>query len=162
MKTETFQDMYLRELRDVYGSELMLAKWLPKLIEKVRAPALRNSLTQQVAEVRVQQSRLEQIFQVHGEKPSAKTSKGFEGILKEADDDLAIHAEPSVRDAAVVAAMEQIKHYEIAAYGSLQSYAVHLGHREAAKLLQETLDEERTADRNLMEIALRHTQVEAA
>jgi ferritin-like metal-binding protein YciE len=162
MKTETLQDMYLKELRDLYGSEKLLMKWLPKLIDKARLPELRRALTQHLAETGNHVSRLEQIFRTHGQNPAAKTCRGLKGILREADDDLAVDATPFVVDAAIVAAAEQIEHYELAAYGTLQSYAIHLGYDEAVRLLQKTLDEERAADKSFTEIALSHMHAEAA
>jgi ferritin-like metal-binding protein YciE len=162
MKTETLQDMYLKELRDLYGSEKLLMKWLPKLIDKARLPDVRHTLTQHLTQTGNHVSRLEQIFRIHGEKPAVKTCKGLKGILAEAEDDLAVDAAPVVGDAAIVAAAEQIEHYELAAYDTLQSYAIHLGHDEAVRLLQATLDEERAADKSLTEIALSHMHIQAA
>jgi len=162
MKTETLQDMYLKELRDLYGSEKLLMKWLPKLIDKARLPEVRHTLTEHLTQTGNHVSRLERIFQIHGEKPATKTCKSLKGILAEAKDDLAVDAAPVVGDAAIVAAAEQIEHYELAAYGTLQSYAIYLGHDEAVRLLQATLDEERAADKSLAEIALCHMHLEAA
>jgi len=161
MKTETLQDLYLKELRDLYGSEKLLGKWLPKMMDGVELPELRMAIASHLNEIREQTSRLEKIFQMHGERPTIKNSKALEGILREADEDITDTGNPALREAAIVAAMQQVKHYEIAAYGTLQAYAVHLGHQDAGRLLQTTLDEERAVDRKFTEIALNHLRVEA-
>jgi len=161
MKTETLQDLYLKEVRDLYGSEKLLVKSLPKLMEDTELPELRETLAQHLEEAKGQLTRLEQIFQRHGEKPAIKKPKILEGILREAEDDLSETPEPSLRDAVVVAALQQIKHFEIAAYGTLQTYAIHLGYADASRLLQTTLEEERAAEHTFANIALNHLRVEA-
>ena len=161
MATKTLQDLYLKELRDLYGAEALLAKTVPKMLDRAELPELREALANHIHEIREQVSRLEHIFELHGEKPETKRPKGLEGILQEADEDISDVTVPSLRDAAIVSAMQQVKHFEIAAYGTLQAYAIHLGLSEEAKLLQATLDEERQVDRKLTEIALNHLMVEA-
>jgi ferritin-like metal-binding protein YciE len=160
MKTETLQDLYAKELQDLYGSEKLLVKWLAKMSESADQNELRQALANDAADARAQLGRLEKIFQLHGEKPVARGGKSLEGILREAEDDMAEAANPGVRDAVIVAAVQQAKHYEIAAYGTLQAYAIHLGHNDAARFLQTTLQEERAADRKLTAIALNYMRVE--
>ncbi|MEI9971167.1 MAG: DUF892 family protein [Ignavibacteriota bacterium] len=162
MKTDTLQDLYLKELRDLYGSEKMLAEWLPTVTEAADLMELRQALGRHLDEVRSQTTRLEKIFQVRGERPATKTSKAFKGILQEADEDIADAGNPNIRDTAIVAAIQQIKHYEIAAYGTLAAYATHLDYIEDGRLLQTTLQEERGTDRKLTEIALHYLKLEAA
>jgi ferritin-like metal-binding protein YciE len=161
MKTETLQDLYLKELRDLYGSEKLLVKSLPKLMENTELPKLRKALGHHLEEAHGQVTRLEEIFQSHGEQPGIKKPRILEGILREAEDDLSETPEPSLRDAVVVATLQQIKHFEIAAYGTLQSYAVHLGYADTGRLLQTTLEEERAAERTFANVALNHLRVEA-
>jgi ferritin-like metal-binding protein YciE len=162
MKTDTLQDLYLKELRDLYGTEQQLAHWLPKIMEKADSQELRQALSDHVKEVRGQATRLEKIFQNRGEKPAAKAGKALEGILKEADDDISDAGNPHIRDIAMVAAIQQIKHFEIAAYGALHAYATHLDYTEDARQLQSILQEERSIDRKLTEIALRSLKLEPA
>jgi ferritin-like metal-binding protein YciE len=162
MKTDTLQDLYQKELRDLYGSEKLLAKWLPKIVDTADLTELRETLGRHVEEVHAQMVRLEKIFQLRGEKPAVKNGKALEGILQEADDDIADAGNATIRDTAIVAAIQQIKHYEIAAYGTMLAYATHLEYREEGRLLQTTLQEERATDRKLTEIALNYLKLEAA
>jgi len=161
MKIETLQDLYARELQDLYGSEKTLVKWLAKLTENADSIDLRQALSNHANEARAQLTRLERIFQFHGQKPVAREGRNLEGIIHEAEEDMAETGNAGMRDAIIVAAVQQAKHYEIAAYGTLQAYAMHLGHSEAAKMLQATLQEERAADRKMSELALNYMRVEA-
>jgi len=161
MKTDTLRDLYLKELRDLYGSEKMIAKWLPKVAEKADLMGLRQALSHHLNEVRGQTTRLEKIFQIRGQKPATKDSKALEGILKEADEDIADAGNPSIRDTAIVAAIQQVKHYEMAAYGTLLAYSTHLEYNEDGRLLQATLQEERATDHKLTDLALRYSKLEA-
>ena len=160
MKIETLQDLYARELQDLYGSERMLVKWLAKMAESADSIDLRQALQSDAEEARTQLTRIEKIFQGHGEKPVARQGKSLEGIIRESEEDMAEAGNPQMRDAMIVAAVQQAKHYEIAVYGTLQAYAMHLGHTQAARMLQSTLQEERAADRKLSEISLHYMRTE--
>ena len=160
MQTQTLQDLYLKELRDLYGSEKQLSKWLPKIADRAETPELRRALANHLSETRGHASRLEKIFQNHNEKAAVKNGKDIEGIPAEAEDDIADCANPALRDAAIVAACQQIEHYEIAAYGTLQTYALHLGHADSGKMLEQILEEERGQARKLADIATNYLKVE--
>jgi ferritin-like metal-binding protein YciE len=160
MKTDTLQDLYLKELRDLYGSEKALAKWLPKIMEKADLMELRQALGRHLEEVQAQATRIERIFQLRGQKAATKNNKAFEGILQEADDDIADAGNATIRDTSIVAAIQQIKHFEMAAYGTLVAYATHLGYAEDGRILQAILQEERATDRKLSEIALNYLRLE--
>jgi ferritin-like metal-binding protein YciE len=162
MKTDTLQDLYLKELRDLYGSEKLLARWLLRTVGVADLIELRQVLGRHLDEVLGQATRLEKIFQIRGAKAATKNSKALEGILEEADEDIADAENATIRDTVIVAAMQQIKHYEIAAYGTLVAYATHLDYTEDGRLLQATLQEERAADRKLTEVALHYLKLEAA
>ncbi len=162
MKIDTLQDLYLKELRDVYGSEKLLAKWLPKIAETADLMELRMALSNHLNEVRSQATRIEKVFHIRGQKPAEKKSKALEGILQEAEEDIADAGNATIRDTAIVAAIQQIKHYEMSAYGTLLAYATHLDYTEDGRLLQATLQEERATDRKLTEISLHYLRLEAA
>jgi ferritin-like metal-binding protein YciE len=100
-----------------------------------------------------QKMRLEKIAEAQGISPGGKRCKGAEGLLKEGSELIKEDADPSVRDAGLIAAAQRVEHYEIAGYGCARTYAKLLGEKDAAKLLQETLDEEGDTDKLLTEIA---------
>ena len=154
MKLQSLHDLYLEEIRDLYSAEKQILKALPKVIEKTESSALRQALSNHLEETRNQVVRLERVFQLHNEPAKAETCDGMKGILEEGEDILDHDENRAVRDAGIISACQRVEHYEIAAYGSVRTWAEQLGHKEAAGLLQQTLDEEKHADQKLTEIAM--------
>ncbi len=161
MKLESLHDLYLLELKDLYSAEDQILKALPKMIEKAQSSDLRTALSNHLEETRIHVTRLEQIFQMHGEDAEKEKCKGMQGILSEGEDVVGKDATPVVRDAAIISSCQRVEHYEIASYGTLKTYAEQLGHDRAAVLLEQTLDEESAADEKLTQIANTRVNVEA-
>ena len=155
MKLQSLQDLYLEELRDLYSAEKQILKALPKVIEKTESGDLRQALSHHLEETRNHATRLEQVFRLHDQPAKAETCDGMKGILEEGEDILDHDENRSVRDAGIISACQRVEHYEIAAYGSVRTWADRLGHKEAAGILQQTLDEEKRADQKLTEVATR-------
>jgi ferritin-like metal-binding protein YciE len=161
MKLESLHDLYLAELSDLYSAEKQIVKALPKMIEKTNSPELREALEDHLAETNGHVTRLEQVFEMHAESAKRKKCKGMEGVLAEGDEMVGQDATPAVRDAAIISAAQRVEHYEIAAYGTVRTYAEQLGHGRAAAVLQETLDEENAANSKLTSIATNRVNIEA-
>jgi ferritin-like metal-binding protein YciE len=161
MKLESLHDLYMSELKDLYGAEDQILKALPKMIEKAESPQLRDALESHLEETRGHVSRLEQVFEMHGEEAKKLKCKGMQGVLEEGDEMVGKDATPAVRDAAIISACQRVEHYEIAAYGTVRTYAEQMGQQRAADVLQETLDEELAADETLTEIANSRVNIEA-
>lgn len=161
MQLETLHDLYLTELRDLYSAENQIVKALPKVIEKTTNPELRQALESHLEETRGHVTRLEEVFQMHGEEAKKQKCKGMQGVLDEGEEMLGYDAPPEVRDAAIISACQRVEHYEMAAYGSVRTYAEQMGHERAAALLQQTLDEEKEADEKLTDIAESRVNIEA-
>ena len=161
MKMESLHDLYLSELSDLYSAEKQIVKALPKMIAKTESPELRQALEDHLEETKGHVERLEQVFEMHGESPKRQKCKGMEGVLAEGDEMVGHDATPAVRDAAIISAGQRVEHYEMAAYGTVRTYAEQLGHGKAAAVLQKTLDEERAADEKLTSIATKRVNVEA-
>jgi ferritin-like metal-binding protein YciE len=162
MKMESLHRLYLSELSDLYSAEKQIVKALPKMIEKTESPELRQALEDHLEETKRHVERLEQVFEMHGESPKRQKCKGMEGILVEGDEMVGRDAAPAVRDAAIISAGQRVEHYEMAAYGTVRTYAEQMGHDKAAAVLQETLAEERAADEKLSNIATRRVNIQAA
>lgn len=152
MKFESLHDLYLNELRDLYHAEKQILKALPKVIEKTKSQELQTALSNHLEETKGHVTRLEQVFRLHNEEPKAETCDGMKGILSEGEDILRHDENPAVRDAGIVAACQKVEHYEMAAYGSVRTWAEQMGHTQAAQILQQTLEEEKHADKKLTEI----------
>ncbi len=153
MTLKTLHDLYVNELKDLYNAEHQLVKALPKMAEASSSPELAKAFTEHLAETKVQIERLETIFADLEVSPKGKKCKAMQGLLEEGKDVMAEDADPSVMDAALISAAQRVEHYEMAGYGCVRTFARLLGFDDAADLLQETLDEEGTADKKLTELA---------
>jgi len=161
MKLESLRELFIQELQDLYSAENMIIKALPKMAEKASSPELRNALNEHLEQTRGQVRRLDQIFdQLRDVDREDKKCKGMEGILKEGEEIVKSDSDPEVRDAGMIAGAQKVEHYEIASYGTVRTYANLLGHRDWAQLLQQTLDEEKQADKLLNSLA-EHINLEA-
>jgi ferritin-like metal-binding protein YciE len=125
------------------------------------APELNEAFETHLEETRGQVERLEKIFKELDVSPKGKKCKAMEGLVEEGGDMIKEDAEPSVKDAGLIAAAQRVEHYEMAGYGTVRTFATLLGYEKAAKLLQETLDEEAGADEKLTELANSVINVEA-
>jgi ferritin-like metal-binding protein YciE len=153
MQLENLQQLFVKELRDLYDAETQITDALPKLIDAAHNTELKQALQEHLSITRQQISRLDRIFQMLGQKPSGETCKGMKGLLKEGDDIVSAGGDPSTIDAGIIGAAQKVEHYEMAGYGTVRTYARLLGKQEMASLLQQTLDEEADANNKLTEIA---------
>ena len=161
MKLDSLEKLYVEELRDLYNAENQIIKALPKMIRSASNPMLRNAFTEHLEVTRAQVERLDEIFEELGKRAQGKKCRGMEGLIEEGKEMLEEDAEPEVLDAALIAAAQRVEHYEIAAYGTVRTYAQQLGRERHAELLQETLDEEGETDKKLTQLALSSVNLEA-
>jgi ferritin-like metal-binding protein YciE len=149
----TLHDAFIDELQDTYDSEKQLVKALPKLAKAATDRDLRTAFESHLEETRGHVERLEQVFESLGEKPRGKHCEGTAGIIEEGKAILEEDLDEATMDACLIAAGQRAEHYEIAAYGTLVAWAQGMGHSDEARLLQETLDEEKAADEKLTALA---------
>ncbi len=154
MASKSFHELFLDELRDLYSAEKQITEALPKLVKASSSPELEEALASHLEETHGQVERLEQIFESLGESPRGKKCKGMEGLIEESDETVRELPEGARRDAAIIAGAQRVEHYEISGYGTARAWAEEMDHREAAGLLEETLDEEAAADEKLTKIAM--------
>lgn len=150
---KTLDDLFVHTLQDIYYAENQIVKNLPTMIEKAANPELRGTFEHHLAETRNQVTRLERVFQMHGQPVKAVTCAAMDGILSEAKEIISDCGDAQVCDAAMLSAAQAVEHYEMTRYGSLIAYAEQLGRHDCASLLRETLDEEKAADKKLTTIA---------
>ena len=153
MKMKSLHDLFVDELKDLYNAENQLLKALPKMAKAATAPELSEAFTNHLAETEKQVEQLESVFEQLGMKPVGKTCKAMKGLIEEGKEVIEDDMEDDVRDAALIAAAQRVEHYEMAGYGCVRTYATLLGYEDAAELLQETLDEEGTADKTLTQLS---------
>lgn len=153
MQNQSMRELYLDELRDLYNAETQIVKALPKMAKASSNDQLREAFEEHLRETSEQVSRLEQIFEMLGEKPTGKKCLGMEGLVKEAAETMRESYEDAVMDAALIGAAQRVEHYEIAGYGTVREFAQLLGEEEHVSLLEETLGEEKQADEKLTQLA---------
>jgi ferritin-like metal-binding protein YciE len=155
MPVKTVQDLFVEELRDIYHAEKQILKALPKMAKSAQNPELRQAFELHLEQTRGQVERLEQVFEQLDVAKRGKRCEAMEGLLEEARSTMEEVEDKSVLDVGMIINAQKVEHYEIAGYGSLVALANQLGHTEVAKLLEETLAEEKETDRKLNEVALR-------
>jgi ferritin-like metal-binding protein YciE len=149
MSVGTLEELLIDELKDLYSAEKQILRALPKIIKAVTTPDLRQGLTNHLEETRSQVARLEKIGEILGKKMTGKTCVGMKGVLEEGSEVLEDTEKGLVRDAALISACQRVEHYEMAGYGSAREFAKLLGQKDIAELLDETLAEEKNADKTL-------------
>jgi len=154
MKIQSMEDLLLEQVEDLYDAEKRLVKALPKMAEASTSQSLRQAFQSHLMETEGHVSRLETIFRTLGQKPKGQTCDAMKGLISEGEDMISdTESSSAVRDAGIIAAANRVEHYEIAAYGSARTFAQTLGLAEAAKLLDQTLQEEKAADQKLTQLA---------
>lgn len=147
------QDAFLDELRDAYDAELQITKALPTMVKAATSPKLKAALEAHLKETLGQVARLEQAFASLDENVQGKHCDGMAGILKEGKSVMEEDLDSSTMDACLIASAQRVEHYEMAAYGTLVAWARSMSHSDVADLLEETLNEEKTADSKLSLLA---------
>lgn len=153
MENSKFHQLFMDELKDIYWAEKHLVKALPKMQKAATTEELVNAFADHLAATKEHVSRVEEIFDLMGVKPVAKKCEAMEGLVAEAQELIEEEEESVVLDAGLIIAAQKVEHYEIAAYGSLRTLANHMGHTEAAAILEQTLAEEKETDVLLTQIA---------
>lgn len=152
-KMHMLRDLFLDQLRDIYSAENQLVKGLPGLVKAAGSPQLRQAIEDHFAETETHIERLDEIFRLMEESPKGKTSAAMKALIKDAQEFAGAMAEPSVRDAGLIATLRKVEHYEIAAYDTLCTWADQLGRPEYCDIIEDILAEEKAADRRLSDLA---------
>jgi ferritin-like metal-binding protein YciE len=153
MEQEALKELYIDELKDIYNAENQLVKALPKMAKAATSEDLSSGFEAHLEQTRGHIQRLEQIFKALDEKPTGKKCKGMEGLIAEGQEMMGEDFDDDVMDAALISAAQRVEHYEIAAYGTVRTYAELLGEDEAVQLLEQTLEEEKETDQKLTDLA---------
>jgi ferritin-like metal-binding protein YciE len=150
------RETFVEELKDLYDAEKQLLKALPKMAKAAEHEELKDAFEMHLHETQEHVRRLEQVFKLMDQPPKSKKCKAMQGLVEEGEELI----DEEEGDAALICAAQKVEHYEIASYGSLESWAKLMGEQEAADLLAETLSEEKAADEKLTGIAEQTINVE--
>jgi ferritin-like metal-binding protein YciE len=150
---KTMDELFIHVLRDIYYAEKQIKKALPDMIEKAQNRELTAAFKRHYDETTTHVQRLEQAFDLIGEKPKGTTCPAIDGIIKEAEEISGNVDDRNVLDAALIAAAQAVEHYEITRYGTLIAWSHELGHNAVGNLLSKTLTEEKATDKKLTDLA---------
>lgn len=151
---KNLNDLFIHELSDIYSAEKQITRALPKMARAATSPKLAAAFEAHLEETRGQIERLDQLVDVtEGVRIKRMKCHALEGLAEEALEIIESVEAGDVRDAGLIGAAQKVEHYEIASYGTLKTLALRLGYKEAAKLLDETLQEEKATDSKLTVIA---------
>jgi ferritin-like metal-binding protein YciE len=153
VELESLKDLYIDELRDLYSAENQLVEAIPKMAKAATSKQLKAGFQKHLQETKGHVDRLTKIFTDLGVSPKGKKCKAMEGLVKEGAEVIDEDAAPDVKDAALIAAAQRVEHYEMAGYGCVRTYAELLGDTKAARLLQQTLDNEGKTDESLTKLS---------
>lgn len=151
--TKTLADAFYETLKDVLYAERASAKALRKSAKAAKEVDLKRAFEEHLEETQAQIERLNEIFEIIGKAPRAKTCEAMQGITSEMEEDLEDFADSPASDDVLIGCAQAVEHYEMARYGMLKSWSAKLGYDEATPLLQKTLEEEKAADERLSKIA---------
>jgi ferritin-like metal-binding protein YciE len=154
MAAKNMQDLLIEELRDIYHAEKQLTRALPKMARAASNEQLKQAFTQHLEETQGQIERLEQVFEKLDTRTRGKHCHAMEGLIEEAKEIMEMGLAPELQDVALIAAAQNVEHYEIAGYGTLHALAQSAGLDEVAQLLEQTLNEEKKTDQLLNELAI--------
>jgi ferritin-like metal-binding protein YciE len=161
MPTKTMNDMLLTVMQDVYYAERQILKALPKLAKASENEELKNALMHHREETQGQVERLQKAFDALGKRARGQTCEAINGLIEEGDEIVEEFERGPVRDAGIIACGQAVEHYEMARYRTIVAWAKLLGADDVARLMQETLDEEKKADTTLNQLAQRGVNQEA-
>jgi ferritin-like metal-binding protein YciE len=145
----SFQDLFVDQIKDLYDAENRLTEALPKMAEAANSSQLRQAILDHLRETQGHVSRLEQVFRAVNVEPERETCDAMKGLIAEGETMIKAKGDATIKDAALIAAAQRVEHYEISGYGTARSFAQRLGLTQAANLLQQTLNEEKAADEKL-------------
>ena len=153
MSIDTAQELFVEELRDIYSAEKQIVRALPKVAKAVESEELKSGVQEHLEQTKGQVERLDLVFEILAKRSGGKTCRGMQGLIEEGQEHIDKIEKGPVRDAALIGALQKVEHYEIAAYGTLATFAEATGQDEIHELLGETLQEEKETDEKLTEVS---------
>lgn len=161
-KDKDLNDLFLDTLKDIYFAEKQILKALPKMAKAAASDKLRAAFEKHRDETEGQIERLEQVFELLEKPARGKTCDAILGIIDEGKEIMDEYKGTEALDAGLLAAAQAVEHYEISRYGTLKQWATQLGMKDAAKLIDQTLQQEKTTDQTLTKLAESSINVAAA
>ena len=152
-KEKTLHDLFHDTLKDIYYAERKILKTLPKMAKGAQSPELKAALEKHRDQTEGQIERLQQVFEIFGKRAQGKTCEAIEGIVAEGEEILEEYKDTQALDAGLIASTQAVEHYEITRYGTLKRWAEMLDMKDAAKLIDQNLAEEKQTDADMNALA---------
>ncbi|HEU4987471.1 MAG TPA: ferritin-like domain-containing protein [Rhizobiaceae bacterium] len=152
-KEKTLEDLFHETLKDIYYAERKILKALPKMARGAQSDKLKAAFEKHKEQTEGQVERLQQVFEIIGKRAQGKTCPAIDGIIEEGEEIMEDFKNTPALDAGLISAAQAVEHYEITRYGTLKRWAETLGKKDAAKLLDQTLQEESQTDEDLSKLA---------
>jgi ferritin-like metal-binding protein YciE len=159
---KTLQDLFVETLKDIYYAEKQILRALPKMAREANSSELRKAFEQHRDETEGHVERLQQVFEMLDKPARGKTCDAILGIVEEGKEIMETFGKSQALDAGLVSAAQAVEHYEISRYGTLKTWAGQLGMSDAARLLDQTLQEEIRTDKLLTDLATKQVNAKAA
>jgi len=153
MTTKKLEDLYYDTLKDIYYAERKILKALPKMAKAAQSGELKAAFEKHLDQTQTHVERLQQVFEILGKRAQGKTCEAIEGIISEGDEIIDEFKGAPALDAGLIASAQAVEHYEMTRYGTLKRWADELGMKDAVKLLDQTLSEEKETDAALTSLA---------
>ncbi|MGV1776923.1 ferritin-like domain-containing protein [Agrobacterium fabrum] len=153
MAEKTLKDLFLDTVKDIYFAERQILKALPKMARAAQSADLKAAFEKHRDETEVHVERLQNVFELLGKPARGRTCEAIQGIIAEGEEIMEEFKGSSALDAGLISSAQAVEHYEITRYGTLKTWAVELGMKEAAKLFEQTLGEESATDTALSSLA---------
>jgi len=151
---ERLEDLLVMKVQMLYDTEHQLADALPVMAKHAHDKELKAGFNNHLKETKNHIVRLEKIFKLLGIKPERIKSEAIRGVVDDTEWLIKHVKKPNVLDTILIAAGQYAEHHEISGYGSAREWASLLDFDEIAGILNETLTEEKNADRALNDLAL--------
>jgi len=151
--TKGLHELMLSFMQDIYYAERQILKTLPKLAKAAQSPDLKQALMHHREETQGQVERLQKAFEAMGKPARGSTCEAINGLIEEGDETVEQFEQGPVRDAGIIANAQAVEHYEMARYGTIMAWAKVCGQNDVARLMEETLTEEKKADTLLNDMA---------
>ena len=149
---DEIRELLSEELKDAYSAEKQALKCMQKAVRSVTAPELRAGIMEHIDQTQTHIDRVSEAMDKLGVKPGRKVCEAMRGLVEEAQNSIEEQEKGPILDLVVVAGMQRIEHYEIAAYGTNVAFANAIGESEVAALLEQTLQEEKDTDQKLTQV----------
>ena len=153
MAIRSANELFLDELKDIYSAERQAIRSYPRLAKAIRSSDLKAAVQEHLEQTKQQVERLDRVFEILEKRSGGKTCEGMKGLLEEGAEHIEEIEQGPLLDAALIAALQRVEHYEMAAYGTVVALAEAMGQTEIQQLLAQTLQEEKDTDEKLTEVS---------